>query len=63
MFILLTIYQGPCEGDSGGPLILQEDTADGYQKSSLVGIVAGGLGCGLNIPTWYSRVSEFRKKL
>jgi len=50
---------GPCEGDSGGPLFQQEITDEGFTKSSLIGIVAGGLGCGINIPTWYTRISEF----
>ena len=50
------IQKGPCEGDSGGPLFLQEKTDFG-PRSTLIGIVAGGLGCGKSIPTWYANVS------
>ena len=49
-------WKGPCEGDSGGPLFLQEETGYG-PRSTLIGIVAGGLGCGKSIPTWYTNVS------
>ena len=55
-FVLVFIQKGPCEGDSGGPLFLQEKTDFG-PRSTLIGIVAGGLGCGKSIPTWYANVS------
>ena len=52
-------WKGPCEGDSGGPLFLQEETE--YEpRSTLIGIVAGGLGCGKSIPTWYTNVSTVK---
>ena len=50
------ILKGPCEGDSGGPLFLQEKTGFG-PRSTLIGIVVGGLGCGKSIPTWYTNVN------
>ena len=59
---LIFLLKGPCEGDSGGPLFQQETTEEGFTKSSLIGIVAGGLGCGINIPIWYTRVSEIHDK-
>ena len=59
---MIFFLKGPCEGDSGGPLFQQETTEEGFTKSSLIGIVAGGLGCGINIPTWYTRVSEIHDK-
>ena len=49
--------QGPCEGDSGGPLYYHETTLEGNSRLKLGGVVAGGIGCGKNIPTWYTRVS------
>ncbi|XP_040581572.1 CLIP domain-containing serine protease C9 [Lepeophtheirus salmonis] len=48
------VYSGPCEGDSGGPLYVKND-----EIQSLAGIVSGGLGCGLNIPKWYTRISSY----
>ena len=59
---MIFFLKGPCEGDSGGPLFEQEITEEGFTQSSLIGIVAGGLGCGINIPTWYTRVSEILDK-
>ena len=44
--------QGPCKGDSGGPLIV--DHEDG--RKTLEGIISGGLECAKNTPAWYTRV-------
>ena len=34
--------QGPCEGDSGGPLYYHETSPDGNSRLKLAGVVAGG---------------------
>ena len=48
--------KGPCEGDSGGPLFI--DYGSGKRKrQTLEGITSGGLSCGQNFPSWYTRVS------
>ena len=47
--------KGPCEGDSGGPLFI--DYGSGKRKrQTLEGITSGGLSCGQNFPSWYTRV-------
>jgi len=65
----LDIYTGPCEGDSGGPLYINHGDTEGEdggssgqqrRRQTLEGIVSGGLGCGQNIPSWYTRVSSYR---
>merc|ERR1719305_415180 len=50
------IYSGSCKGDSGGPLT-QKDEQD---RTTLIGIVSGGIDCGKGYPGWYTRV-EFYK--
>ena len=45
------VFSGPCKGDSGSPLTASQDGRD-----TLVGIVSGGIGCGLGVPAWYTRV-------
>jgi serine protease 27 len=49
------IFSGACRGDDGGPLTVNND-----QKTTLVGIVSGGLGCGNGVPNWYTRVAFYR---
>jgi len=51
------VTKGSCKGDSGGPLTTKDD--DG--RTTLVGIVSGGIGCGKGIPGWYTKV-EFHSK-
>ena len=59
--------QGPCPGDSGGPLFLENYTENGdVTGRTVVGIVSGGVGCGNNpdkkpnYPKWWARVSELK---
>ncbi|XP_075726612.1 clotting factor G beta subunit-like [Rhipicephalus microplus] len=42
-----------CEGDSGGPLTLQ----DGRGRSTLVGIIAGAVNCSAVLPSVYTSVA------
>merc|ERR1712059_131274 len=49
------VFSGPCKGDSGSPLTTKNDN----NLETLVGIVSGGLGCGLGIPPWYTKVSFY----
>jgi len=50
------VFTGSCKGDSGGPLksALRE-------KDTLIGIVSGGIGCGLGIPNWFTKVSYYTR--
>jgi len=50
------VFTEPCKGDSGGPLksALRE-------KDTLIGIISGGIGCGLGIPHWYTKVSYYTR--
>jgi len=50
------LFSGPCKGDCGGPL-QTEDTNSKEDRTTLIGIVSGGIGCGLGIPAWYTKVS------
>ena len=55
--------QGPCSGDSGGPLfsIGQKTEAGGLIGQELLGIHSGGLGCGLvQTPAWWQRVKQIK---
>ena len=45
------IFASSCKGDGGGPLTTKHDDED-----TLVGIVAGGSGCGAGIPVLYTKV-------
>jgi len=46
------VFRGACKGDSGGPLTTKDDQG----RTTLVGIVSGGIGCGDGIPGWYTKV-------
>jgi secreted trypsin-like serine protease len=56
------MFQGPCNGDSGGPLYINGQTADNGDVvgRTIAGVVSGGLGCGSeeyeNYPQWFARV-------
>ena len=45
------LFSGPCAGDDGGPLTVEEE---GVKR--LVGVVSGGIGCGTGVPSWYTKV-------
>ena len=47
------LFSGPCAGDDGGPLTVEEE---GVKR--LVGVVSGGIGCGIGVPSWYTKVSS-----
>jgi len=49
------VFSGACKGDSGGPL--QTDDQNNQDRTTLIGIVSGGIGCGKGIPGWYTKVS------
>merc|ERR1711953_899672 len=51
------IYTGSCKGDSGGPLT-QRDEQD---RTTLIGIVSGGIDCGKGYPGWYTRVEYYKE--
>ena len=55
--------QGPCKGDSGGPLYVNHGTSSARRIQTLEGIISGGLACGKNTPSWYTRVSINNTKL
>merc|ERR1739841_291015 len=49
------VFSGPCKGDCGGPM--QTEDTKKNNRTTLIGIVSGGIGCGLGIPAWYTKVS------
>ena len=56
MKIFEGVFSGSCQGDSGGPLIIEDPDNEG--RTTLVGVVSGGAGCGQGVPGWYSRLSR-----
>ena len=36
---------------------MMTDDENNENRSTLIGIVSGGIGCGLGIPAWYTKVS------
>jgi len=50
------IYSGSCKGDSGGPLTQKDD----QDRTTLIGIVSGGIDCGKGYPGWYTRVEYYK---
>ena len=60
-----SIFQGPCNGDSGGPLYTNGQKGDNGDivGRTIAGVVSGGIGCGgksfENYPQWFARVSLF----
>ena len=56
--VFMTLFQGPCTGDSGGPLFVNFGDEPNKKKQTLEGIVSGGFGCGKNTPAWYTRVRK-----
>ena len=49
------IFSGACKGDGGGPLT-QEDKNG---RTTLIGILSGGIDCGKGYPDWYTRVEYY----
>ena len=49
------VFSGACKGDSGGPL--QTVDMNNEDRTTLLGIVSGGIGCGKGIPGWFTKVS------
>ena len=47
------IFSGPCAGDDGGPLTVEDQGV-----RTLVGVVSGGIGCGTGVPSWYTKVRK-----
>ena len=47
------IFSGPCAGDDGGPLTVEDQGV-----RNLVGVVSGGIGCGTGAPSWYTKVKK-----
>ena len=51
------VYSGSCKGDSGGPLFVNITDTNSVNRQTLTGIVSGGVGCGNNVPGWYTKVN------
>jgi len=50
------IFTGACAGDSGRPLMVQNED----DRRSIIGIVSGGISCGRGFPGWYTKVSFYK---
>ena len=48
-------FSDACKGDSGGPLF----QANTENRTTLIGIVSGGIDCYKGVPGWYTRVESF----
>ena len=53
------VFSGPCRGDAGGPLTAKNKK--NKNRTTLIGIISGGVGCGKGVPSWYTRVSHHEK--
>lgn len=47
------VFSGPCKGDAGGPLTAVDKK--NKDRTTLIGIISGGVGCGKGVPSWYTR--------
>merc|ERR1712233_186343 len=50
------VFSEPCKGDSGGPLNIKDDK----DRTTLIGIISGGIGCGEGYPSWYTKVAYYK---
>ena len=48
-------FTGPCKGDSGGSLVVDDERG----RKTIAGIVSGGVGCGQGYPGWYTKVGSY----
>jgi len=56
------IYTGPCEGDDGGPLYINEKIINGEKTGQTLLAINSGSGgkCGrTNFPAWWTKISSF----
>ena len=51
------VTSGSCKGDSGGPLT----QVNPQGRTTLIGIVSGGIDCGKGYPGWYTRVEHYKE--
>jgi len=49
------IFSGACKHDSGGPLTQEDENG----RTTLIGVVSGGIDCGKGYPGWYTRVEYY----
>lgn len=50
----VTEYIDACNGDSGGPLQMEQ-----YSNLYLIGVISSGVGCGSQLPGLYTRVAAY----